>query len=91
MFWESSSGRIVLNIPARIYKLVPASGPADAAIEKLVYMPVVMKQFMLIPDNLLAETLRGYGAWDDAELSNRLNNLHRLLWIACLDIQEGNN
>ena len=88
MLWESSSGRIVLNIPARTYKQVPTSGAADDVIEKLVFMPVIMRQFMLIPDALLVETLREYGAWNDAELSDRLNNLHRLLWIACLDLHE---
>jgi hypothetical protein len=89
MIWSSSSGKIELDIPARLYKQVPTSGPADGVIEKLVFMPVIMKQFIVIPDSLLVETLRGYGAWDDAELTNRLSNLHRLLWIACLDLREG--
>jgi hypothetical protein len=89
MIWSSSSGKIELDIPARIYKQVPTSGQAEGVVEKLVFMPVIMKQFMIIPDSLLVETLRGYGAWDDAELTNRLSNLHRLLWIACLDLREG--
>jgi hypothetical protein len=89
MIWSSSSGKIELDIPARIYKQVPTSGRADEIVEKLVFMPVIMKQFIVIPDSLLVETLRGYGAWDDAELTNRLSNLHRLLWIACLDLREG--
>lgn len=89
MIWSSSSGKIELNIPARLYKQVPVSGQADEVVEKLVFMPVIMKQFIVIPDSLLVETLRGYGAWDDAELANRLSNLHRLLWIACLDLREG--
>lgn len=89
MIWSSGSGKIELDIPARIYKQVPASGPADEVIEKLVFMPVVMKRLLIIPDSLLVETLRSYGAWDDAELQNRLDNLLRLLWIACLDLQEG--
>ncbi len=89
MIWSSGSGKIELDIPARIYKQVPISGRADGVIEKLVYMPVIMRQFMVIPDSLLVETLRDYGAWGDAELADRLNNLHRLLWIACLDLREG--
>lgn len=89
MMWFSGSGKIELNIPARIYKQVPISGQADEIIEKLVFMPVVMKQFMIIPDSLLVETLREYGGWSDTELADRLNNLQRLLWIACLDLQEG--
>jgi hypothetical protein len=88
MIWSSSSGKIELDIPTRIYKQVPTSGPADDVIERLVFMPVIMKQFMVIPDSLLVETLREYGAWNDAELADRLNNLHRLLWITCLDLRE---
>jgi hypothetical protein len=89
MVWLSGNGKIELSIPARIYRQVPISGPADKIIEKLIFMPIIMKQFMVIPDSLLVETLREYGAWSDAELSDRLNSLHRLLWIACLDLRKG--
>ena len=89
MIWSSSSGKIKLDIPALVYKQVPISGPADGVIEKLVFIPLIMKQFIVIPDSLLIGTLREYGAWDDAELADRLNNLYRLLWIACLDLREG--
>jgi hypothetical protein len=40
------------------------------------------------PPWLLREHLRGYGAWDAAELCDHRANLQRLLWIWACDCKE---
>ncbi len=41
-------------------------------------------------DNLRLE-LKEYGAWTDEELNNHNDNLIRILWITCCNINEKNN
>jgi hypothetical protein len=40
------------------------------------------------PAWLIREHLRGYGAWDRAQLCDHRENLQRLLWLWCNDIHE---
>lgn len=70
---------------------VSASGRADEAVVELIKKPRVLVQFTLIPDSLIVEVLKSYGDWEDPELIDRTANIERLVWIATLDIQEGNN
>ena len=88
-YWSSGSGRIELPLYRREYMSVPMSGPADDAIAALMTDERIMRRFDKWSDELLAEELRGYGAWDNEEPSIRVDNIARILWIACLDIQEG--
>lgn len=36
----------------------------------------------------LVRFLKGYGAWNEEELKDHKQNLARLCWLACADIQE---
>lgn len=63
-------------------------GQCDADIEYLRRVPYIAKQLAEIDPATLAGDLREYGAWDDVELLNHDENLARILWIACGDIQE---
>jgi len=40
------------------------------------------------PAWLIREHLKGYGAWDKAQLCNHQDNLQRLLWIHASDLAE---
>ena len=40
------------------------------------------------PAWLIREHLKGYGAWEPAELADHQQNLHRLLWIWANDCSE---
>mgnify|MGYP000847810600 FL=1 len=89
--WESSSGRLTLGFTkAEIYS-VPASGPADIAIERLMQSKRCMLQFTFISDSKIIAILQEYGAWEDLQIVDRKTNIGRLLWIAILDMQEADN
>lgn len=87
--WSSGNGLIELSISQKDYKSIPASGQADSAIAELMTKKHILAEFALIPDSLLTEELSGCGAWSAEELQDRKTNIERLLWIACLDMQEG--
>ena len=40
------------------------------------------------PDDLMREYLRGFGAWDDDELASHDDNVRRLFWVICGDMNE---
>lgn len=89
-WFSSSSGKIELSIPLDDAASGYHSGHCDNDIAELLEKPLIKAQMMDIDPKLLAEELREYGAWNDAELSNHADNLARLLWIACGDIVENN-
>lgn len=89
MYWTSSSGRIELNIPKGLASIGYHSGACDSDIAELMQLDSIKAQLSGIPPQVLSEELREFGAWDDLELSNHGDNLARILWIACGDIQEG--
>lgn len=87
-YWSDSSGVLTLSFTrAQVYS-VPCQGSADEAVHRLSLMPSILIQFAFISDSSMRSILRPYGAWDDSELEDRQDNIHRLLWLACLDIQE---
>ena len=63
-----------------------ASGPVD---EACAYW---CKRLNLeAPPWLLREHLKGYGAWDRADLCDHQQNLKRLLWIWACDCHDNND
>ena len=91
MWWTESLGRIELQLTRAQAHTGHHQGQCDADIAELRRVPAIRRQLDKLPAPLVAECLREYGAWDDAELSNHDANLSRLLWVACGDIVEGNN
>ncbi len=91
MLWTESLGRIELQITRAQAHTGSHQGQCDADIAELRRVPAIRRQLEKLPAPLVAECLREYGAWDDAELSDHDANLSRLLWVACGDIVEGNN
>lgn len=88
LIWSDGSGVLNLSFTrAQVYS-VPCQGSADEAVHKLSLMPSILIQFAFMSDSFLRSILRPYGAWEDKELEDRQDNIHRLIWIACLDIQE---
>jgi hypothetical protein len=62
-----------------------ASGDASEAVAYVLSSFEVTGE----PDDCRA-MLAGYGAWDDAELSDHQTNLKRLVWLAGCDLREQN-
>jgi hypothetical protein len=78
-----------IELPIEIIEMCPLQGSADNAIAHMRTLPEVIKELEGIEPEKLKKELKEYGAWDDNELSNHDNNLDRILWLACSDIQEG--
>lgn len=78
-----------LTLPADVVHGCYHSGPCDADIENCRLLPEVIKGLAGLDPEKLKDELEEYGAWDETELSNHDENLNRIIWIACGDIQEG--
>lgn len=75
-----------IELPVYIIDMMPLSGPADTAIAHMRTMPEVISELSEIDVNDLKKELKEYGAWNELELSNHDDNLSRILWIACGNI-----
>jgi hypothetical protein len=88
MYFTSSSGNIELNITKAQAAACSHGGSCDRDVESLVADKKIVRQLNKIKPGILAEELRGYGAWDAEELKDLRQNYRRILWLACCDINE---
>ena len=63
-------------------------GACDADVAALVGTPAMERQLRRIPDVDLVAELKEYGAWDDLELHNRIQNERRIVWVAAGNIMD---
>ena len=84
--YYSSCGRIELEIKLLDAETGYHSGACDSDIAYLLTVPYIAAQINAIDPALIAEELKGFGAWDSLELLDQEENKSRLLWIACGDI-----
>lgn len=91
LYWASFN-LFELRLPGQCVIDCSGSGSADAAVAR--WVPVVLEQtlqddFPNAPTNeKIRKELREYGAWDEDELSDSVQNFHRLVWIAACNIAE---
>lgn len=90
MYWTSSSGKIELQITKAEARSASHQGQCDMSVFALSKKPRIKKQLDKIDKTVLTTELREYGAWSKIELADHTQNLQRLLWIACGDINEEN-
>lgn len=90
MWWNSSNGKIELNITKRQAAGASHPGDCDQDVMLLSQVPAIRRQLAKVDPEALRQELSEYGAWDDVELVNHVDNVQRLLWLACGDITEGN-
>ena len=57
-------------------------------VEVLLQDPRIKRQFKKIDPKAIRIELQEYGAWDDNELADDIENQKRILWIAACDIVE---
>ena len=88
LIWSTGSGKIEIGFTREQASLVPLCGDAEDGCNNLMRNSNVMLQFVLIADDLLAHELRQYGAWDSKQLSNRKDNIQRMIWLACCELRE---
>ena len=89
IWWSSSSGRIELQFQPEDVAGVCHPGDNLPAVLALCQQPHVAAQLAKLDPDAVRTELREYGAWDEDELENHADNLHRLVWIACWDLKEG--
>lgn len=89
MWYTTPSGRIELQITKAQAAAASHQGPCDADVLALSKVPAIARQLKTIDPQLLRNELREWGTWDDVELTDHQQNLQRLLWLACGDINEG--
>lgn len=90
MWYSTSSGRIELQITKKQAGIGSHAGECDNDVAYLRTLPTIKRQLAKIDPEVLKGELREYGCWDETELSNHDENLTRLLWLACGDIQDRN-
>lgn len=88
IYWTCGSGRIELTFHQEDITHVCHRGANDPYVEDVVRLPRVRDQLVKLDPELVRNTLREYGAWDDDELTDHVQNLHRLVWIALWDCKE---
>lgn len=89
-YWSSSCGRIELSISKAQAATASHQGQCDADVLWLSNIPGIRKQLNKLTPEQVSEVLREYGAWDDEERADHEQNLQRLVWLACGDINDGN-
>jgi hypothetical protein len=87
-YWVCSSGRIELDLSLDDAHTGYHQGACDQDIDYLSTIPRIKDQLSKLDPEIVKDELRGYGAWDDNELSDHDQNLKRLLWLACGDLVE---
>lgn len=65
------------------------SGDNEDAVRALLAAPAIYSQLNTLDPKQIARALKGYGAWDEAELADHDMNLVRFLWIAAGNIADG--
>lgn len=88
LIWSSSSGTIELEFTQEQLDILPTSGNAEDAVDYLVTKTDLSDQLHNIDPQDIRDELSEYGAWDEEELQDDEQNLHRLVWIAAMDIKE---
>ena len=85
LYWYiSGSGMVEFQITGECVSDCSHSGQCFPEVE---YWEKQLDWSNIDPDAIRSE-LREFGAWDDQELANDLDNRHRILWSAANDISE---
>lgn len=90
MRWCSSSGRIEIQMTKAQAASASHQGQCDDDVFALSLEPKIARQLAKIDPEKLRIELAEYGAWDDDELLDHVQNLQRVLWVAACDITDGN-
>lgn len=78
---------IELELPRACIEACSASGDASEAVAYWLARPEIAAQFEGLTLLASARILYGYGAWEVSELTDRSQNIARLLWLACGDVE----
>lgn len=80
-----------IDIPDSLAEWTDHPGDCERDLVKLMQIDEVKTELDKIDKENLKLELKEYGAWTDEELDNHHDNLMRILWITCCNINENNN
>lgn len=73
-----------ITAPVQAFRECHHSGACDEDVDRWIETV----DWSDMDDEARRSELKGYGSWDEAELSNDQDNKRRLLWLAACDTQE---
>lgn len=88
LWYTSGSGRIEFRMTLEQAESVSHSGECDSDVYELSRVPEIKAQLDKLDPAILSAELKEYGAWDTEELSDHVQNLQRILWLAGGDIRD---
>jgi hypothetical protein len=78
--------RFTIELTAAQARSASHRGRCDEDVDALLRAPNIAPQLAALNPELVRAELEEYGAWDPTELSNPVDNLRRVVWIACCNV-----
>ena len=83
---QTTCGEIEIPLKGRDIKAICTTGDNDLAVEAVADSPYVRMWMERYDDETIQHALAEYGCWTESELTKRLSNIHRLVWLLAWDV-----
>ena len=83
---QTTCGEIEIPLRERDIKAICTTGENDLAVESVADSPYVRMWMERYGDETIQHALAEYGCWTESELTKRLSNIHRLVWLLAWDV-----
>ncbi len=88
---QTTCGEIEIPLKGRDIKAICTTGDNDLAVEAVADSPYVRMWMERYDDETIQHALVEYGCWTESELTKRLSNIHRLVWLLAWDVFDSEN
>ena len=88
---QSSSGTIEFPLTGEQIHCICTSGSNDLASKMVSKDEQVAKWMERYSDEQLKSVILEYGAWDEEELTDRQQNIERIVWLLAWDVFDDEN
>ena len=88
---QTTCGEIEIPLKGRDIKAICTTGENDLAVEAVADSPYVRMWMERYDDKTIQHALVEYGCWTESELTKRLSNIHRLVWLLAWDVFDSEN
>lgn len=83
---QTTCGEIEIPLRGRDIKAICTTGENDLAVEAVADSPRIRMWMERYGDETIQHALAEYGCWTESELTKRLSNIHRLVWLLAWDV-----
>lgn len=83
---QTTCGEIEIPLRGRDIKAICTTGENDLAVEAVADSPRIRMWMERYGDETIQYALVEYGCWTESELTKRLSNIHRLVWLLAWDV-----